>query len=117
GPKRRRSALPLRPTEARLVSVVASPSPPPPHKQLLPKDVIPLGAEAPPPREVGSIFPHAPPGPITVIRGYAETLLEPSLGPGEVQARASLIMEAVDRLERMTGETLDFARGGGRVAR
>jgi signal transduction histidine kinase len=31
--------------------------------------------------------------------------------PGEVQTRAQAIVDAVDRLERMTGETLDFVRG------
>jgi signal transduction histidine kinase len=56
-------------------------------------------------------------GPMTVIRGYAETLLDPALAREEVQQRATLITEMVDRLERMTTETLDFARGGGRVVR
>src|SRR4029077_11218087 len=36
---------------------------------------------------------------------------------GEVRSRSELIMQMVDRLERMTAETLDFARGGGRLAR
>jgi signal transduction histidine kinase len=116
GPKSRRSALPLRPTEARLVSVVASRSALALENHFYQKELIAsermaaLGTMA-------SMLAHDFRGPMTVIRGYAETLLEPSLGPGEVQARASLIMEAVDRLERMTGETLDFARGGGRLAR
>src|SRR5262249_37898409 len=55
-------------------------------------------------------------GPMTVIRGYAETLLEPH-SPADVKGRAELIIQMIDRLERMTGETLDFAKGGGRVAR
>jgi signal transduction histidine kinase len=57
-------------------------------------------------------------GPMTVIRGYAETLLDADLPPTseDVRERAGLIVEMVDRLERMTGETLDFAREGGRVA-
>jgi signal transduction histidine kinase len=54
---------------------------------------------------------------MTVIRGYAETLIEAGAPVEEVRARASLIVEAVDRLERMTAETLDFARGSGRLAR
>jgi signal transduction histidine kinase len=54
---------------------------------------------------------------MTVIRGYAETLQEAGLSPEEVRARAELIMANVDRLERMTAETLDFARGSGRLAR
>jgi signal transduction histidine kinase len=56
-------------------------------------------------------------GPMTVIRGYAETLLDAGLPRAEVVERATLITEMVDRLERMTTETLDFARGGGKLAR
>jgi signal transduction histidine kinase len=54
-------------------------------------------------------------GPMTVIRGYAETLLEPGVAEREVRQRAALIVEAADRLERMTTETLDFARGAERL--
>jgi len=54
-------------------------------------------------------------GPMTVIRGYAETLLESRLPPDEVAGRARLMIEAVDRLERMATETLDFARGAERL--
>ena len=54
-------------------------------------------------------------GPMTVIRGYAETLLEPGVPAPEVAARAALIVEATDRLARMTSETLDFARGAERL--
>jgi signal transduction histidine kinase len=50
-------------------------------------------------------------GPMTLIRGWAETLLEGDVEPQEVVTRAQAIVDAVDRLERMTGETLDFARG------
>jgi signal transduction histidine kinase len=56
-------------------------------------------------------------GPMTVIRGYAETLLEAPATAEEVAARAAMIVKAVDRLERMTTETLDFSRGGARLAR
>jgi signal transduction histidine kinase len=56
-------------------------------------------------------------GPMTVIRGYAETLTERGVPPEEVVNRAETIMRMVDRLERMATETLDFARGGGRLAR
>lgn len=56
-------------------------------------------------------------GPMTVIRGYAETLIDPGLSRQELCERATLITEMVDRLERMTTETLDFARGGGKLAR
>jgi signal transduction histidine kinase len=50
-------------------------------------------------------------GPMTLIRGWAETLLEGDVPPVEAAARARYIVDAVDRLERMTTETLDFARG------
>jgi signal transduction histidine kinase len=50
-------------------------------------------------------------GPMTVIRGWAETLLTGDVSAAETVERARAIVEAVDRLERMTGETLDFARG------
>jgi signal transduction histidine kinase len=50
-------------------------------------------------------------GPMTLIRGWAETLLPGDVPPEEAAGRARIIVEAVDRLERMTSETLDFARG------
>ena len=56
-------------------------------------------------------------GPMTVIRGYAELLVDGPATPEEVKERAATIVQMVDRLERMTGETLDFARGSGRLAR
>ena len=56
-------------------------------------------------------------GPMTVIRGYAETLLEAGVDAQDVRSRAESIVRMVDRLERMTTETLDFARGGGRLVR
>jgi signal transduction histidine kinase len=56
-------------------------------------------------------------GPMTVIRGYAEMLMEGELPAAQVRERAVLIAQMVDRLERMTGETLDFAKGGARLAR
>jgi signal transduction histidine kinase len=54
-------------------------------------------------------------GPMTVIRGYAETLLHPEVSPEEVRSRAALIIDATDRLSRMTDETLDYARAGERL--
>ena len=56
-------------------------------------------------------------GPMTVIRGYAETMADDPAVPADVRDRAHLITQMVDRLERMTTETLDFARGGRRLAR
>jgi signal transduction histidine kinase len=54
-------------------------------------------------------------GPMTIIRGYAESMLMPDPTPEDIHANAELIIEMVDRLERMTRETLDFARAGGRL--
>jgi signal transduction histidine kinase len=56
-------------------------------------------------------------GPMTVIRGYAELLAENAARPEEVKERAALIVSMIDRLDRMTSETLDFARGAGSLAR
>jgi signal transduction histidine kinase len=66
---------------------------------------------------MASMLAHDFRGPMTVIRGYAECLMDAGVSDGEVRSRAELIMQMVDRLERMTAETLDFARGGGRLAR
>jgi signal transduction histidine kinase len=66
---------------------------------------------------MASMLAHDFRGPMTVVRGYAECLLETGISDGEVRSRAELIIQMVDRLERMTAETLDFARGGGRLAR
>jgi signal transduction histidine kinase len=56
-------------------------------------------------------------GPMTVIRGYAETMADDPSAPADIRDRARLITQMVDRLERMTSETLDFVRGGRRLAR
>ncbi len=66
---------------------------------------------------MASMLAHDFRGPMTIIRGYAECLMEAGVSDGEVRSRAELIMQMIDRLERMTAETLDFARGGGRLAR
>ncbi len=60
---------------------------------------------------VAGMLAHDFRGPITVIRGYAETLLETGVAEQEISLRAQQIVDAADRLERMTQETLDFARG------
>jgi signal transduction histidine kinase len=56
-------------------------------------------------------------GPMTVIRGYAEMLLDTSLPRGEVAERAQRILKSVDRLQAMTEETLDFVRGDALLTR
>ena len=54
--------------------------------------------------------------PMTVIRGYAE-LLRDEATTDAARDRAQTIVGMVDRLDRMTRETLDFARAGGQLAR
>ena len=65
---------------------------------------------------MAGIMAHDFRGPMTVIRGYAETLQVPGLSEDEIHRRADLIVQMVDRLQRMTMETLDFAREGARLA-
>lgn len=106
--RRRRS--PVTRTQARAVTLIASRAALAIENQAYQKELIAserlaaLGTMA-------GMLAHDFRGPMTVIRGYAETLLESPLPEDEVQTRARLIIEAVDRLERMATETLDFARG------
>lgn len=116
GPPRRRRRAPFKPAEARLLSVIADHAALSIENQLYQKELIAsermaaLGTMA-------GMLAHDFRGPMTVIRGYAETLLEGGVTEAEVQQRAKLIVDSVDRLERMTGETLDFARGPGKLVR
>jgi signal transduction histidine kinase len=116
GPPRHRRRLPFRPAEARLLSVIADHAALALENHLYQKELIAservaaLGTMA-------GMLAHDFRGPMTVIRGYAETLLEDGLAPRDVQERARLIVSSVDRLERMTGETLDFVRGSTKLVR
>jgi signal transduction histidine kinase len=116
GPQRHRRKLPFRPAEARLLSVIANHAALALENQLYQRELIAservaaLGTMA-------GMLAHDFRGPMTVIRGYAETLLEDGLPAGEVRERARLIVASVDRLERMTGETLDFVRDSSRLVR
>ena len=116
GPQRHRRRLPFRPAEARLLSVIADHAALALENHLYQKELIAservaaLGTMA-------GMLAHDFRGPMTVIRGYAETLLEDGLPAPEVRERARLIVDSVDRLERMTGETLDFVRGSTRLVR
>ena len=115
-PPGRRKKKPFRRRDARLLSVVAARAALALENHLYQREVIEsermaaLGAMA-------GMLAHDFRGPMTVIRGYAETLGAGGLDAEELRRRADLIVEMVDRLERMTMETLDFARGGGRLAR
>jgi signal transduction histidine kinase len=108
--------LPFRPAEARLLWVIAARAALALENHLYQKELIAsermavLGTMA-------SMMAHDFRGPMTVIRGYAETLMDGALSAESLKQRAQVIISAVDRLERMTAETLDFARGGRRLAR
>ncbi|HXB53373.1 MAG TPA: GAF domain-containing sensor histidine kinase [Vicinamibacteria bacterium] len=114
-PRRQRRSVYHR-AEARLLTLLASRSALALENHLYQKELIAsermaaLGTMA-------GMLAHDFRGPMTIIRGYAETLVEAGLTPAEVAARATLIVQSVDRLERMTAETLDFVRGSGRLAR
>jgi signal transduction histidine kinase len=111
-PKRRRS---VSDAEARLVSIIATRAALAVENHAYQKELIAserlaaLGTMA-------GMMAHDFRGPLTVIRGWAETLLEGAVPPPQAAARAQAIVDAVDRLERMTTETLDFARGAERLA-
>jgi len=106
-PKRKR---PVSDAEARLVSIIATRAALAFENHTYQKELIAserlaaLGTMA-------GMMVHDLRGPMTLIRGWAETLLGGDVPPAEAAARARIIVEAVDRLERMTAETLDFARG------
>ena len=110
-PRRRR---PMSDPEARLVSLVAARAALALENHAYQKELI-VSERLAALGTVAGMLAHDFRGPITVIRGYAETLLDPGVPAAEVSARARAIVEAADRLERMTEETLDFARGAARL--
>ncbi|MGD8895038.1 MAG: HAMP domain-containing sensor histidine kinase [Acidobacteriota bacterium] len=113
GDARRRRA-PVSPTEAPVVSLIASRAALAIENNTYQKELIASERLAALGTMAGMLV-HDFRGPMTVIRGYAETLQAPGLPDDEIAARAGLIIEAVDRLERMTTETLDFTRGAERL--
>jgi signal transduction histidine kinase len=110
-PRRRR---PLSDAEARLVSIIATRAALAVENHTYQRELIAserlaaLGTMA-------GMMVHDLRGPMTLIRGWAETLVEGDVPPVEAAARARFILDAVDRLERMAAETLDFARGAERL--
>ncbi len=115
GPRQGRRRVPYTPIEARLLSRLAARAALSLENAFYQRELIAseritaLGSMA-------GMLAHDLRGPMTVIRGYAETLAEGAHSDAEVRERARIIVEQIDRLERMTSETLDFARGGGRLA-
>ena len=110
-PRRRR---PVSDAEARLVSLIAARSALAVENHAYQKELIASERLAALGTMAGMLV-HDFRGPMTLIRGWAETLLEGDVPPAEAAERARIIVEAVDRLERMTTETLDFARGAQRL--
>jgi signal transduction histidine kinase len=115
-PSRRRTKAPFRPAEVRQLDDIATRSAIALENYLYQRELIAsermaaLGTMA-------GMLAHDFRGPMTVIRGYAETLTEGGLPDPVVKERAELIMKMVDRLERMAAETLDYARGTGSLVR
>jgi signal transduction histidine kinase len=116
GARAGRRKLPFRPTEVRLLTVLAGRAALAIENHLYQKELISsermaaLGAMA-------GMLAHDFRNPMTVVRGHAEMLLQEGVRPESVREQAALIVRMVDRLDRMTGEILDFARAGGRLAR
>ena len=116
GARAGRRKVPFRPTEVRLLSVLANRAALALENHLYQRELISsermaaLGAMA-------GMLAHDFRNPMTVVRGHAEMLLEDGLRLETVRAQAELIVRMVDRLDRMTAEILDFARAGGRVVR
>jgi len=116
GARAGRRRLPFRATEARLLGVLSGRAALALENHLYQKELISsermaaLGAMA-------GMLAHDFRNPMTVVRGHAEMLLQEGLSPEAVRAQAALIVKMVDRLDRMTGEILDYARAGTRVVR
>jgi signal transduction histidine kinase len=115
GPRAGRRRRPYSPAELRLLTVLAARAALAVENGFYQRELIAserlaaLGSMA-------GMLAHDLRGPMTVIRGYAETLLD-APSQAEVRERAQIIVDMVDRLERMTAETMDFARSGGRLSR
>ena len=96
-----RRKLPFRPTEVRLLSVLANRAALALENHLYQKELISsermaaLGAMA-------GMLAHDFRNPMTVVRGYAEMLLEDGVRPERCATQAALIVRMVDRLDRMT---------------
>jgi signal transduction histidine kinase len=109
-----RRRAPFRPTEVRLLSVLATRAALALENHLYQRELVAsermaaLGTMA-------GMLAHDLRNPMTVIRGHAE-LLADGVPPDQVRVHAAAIVNMVDRLDRMTRETLDFARAGGTVA-
>ena len=115
GPRRPRRKPPLRPSEARLVSGLAARSALVLENHIYLRELVATERVAALGTMAGMLA-HDFRTPMTVIRGYAELIRDEA--PGDViRERAQTILTMVDRLDRMTRETMDFARAGGQLTR
>ena len=115
GPRSPRKKPPLRPAEARLLSTLATRSALVIENHLYLKELVATERVAALGTMAGMLA-HDLRTPMTVIRGYAEILRDEAT-TDTVRDRAQTIVGMVDRLDRMTRETLDFARAGGQLTR
>jgi signal transduction histidine kinase len=110
-----RRRLPFRPPDVRALGVLAARAAFTLENHLYQQELVASERLA----ALGSLagmLAHDLRNPLTVIRGNADLLVRDDL-PEEVRTRAGAIVRMADRLDRMTGETLDFARAGGVLAR
>lgn len=61
--------------------------------------------------QTASALVHDLKNPLTVIRGFAPLLKDPSLSPAEREEFSGVILEASDRILHMVQDLLDFAKG------
>ena len=115
GARRGRRRLPFRATEVRLISVLATRAAIALENHLYQRELVASERMAALGTMAGMLV-HDFRNPMTVIRGWAELLATQDVPPDRVKGYASAILGMVDRLDRMTTETLDFARAGGAVA-
>jgi signal transduction histidine kinase len=114
-PPRPRHKPPLTAAEARLLSALAARSALVLENHLYLRELVStervaaLGTMA-------AMLAHDFRTPMTVIRGYAE-LIRDEAATEAGRERAQTIVGMVDRLDRMTRETMDFARAGGQLTR
>jgi signal transduction histidine kinase len=111
----RRKGPPLRSAEARLLSTLATRSALVIENHLYLRELVATERMAALGTMAGMLA-HDFRTPMTVIRGYAE-ILRDEAATDAGRDHAQTIVSMVDRLDRMTRETLDFARAGGQLAR
>jgi signal transduction histidine kinase len=115
GPRKPKRKPPLRPSEARLLSALAARSALVLENHIYLRELVATERVAALGTMAGMLA-HDFRTPMTVIRGYAE-LIRDEAPTQVIRERAQTIVGMVDRLDRMTRETMDFARAGGQLTR